>query len=175
MRRLMLLRHAKSDWTASGTRDHDRTLNPRGRESAPKMGAYMARHALVPDLIVASTATRVTETLDLVMPAFEKPPKIVSDRRVYEADAERLLEIIKEAPRAAHSLLLVGHNPGIGDLASALIAAGDVETRQRLIEKFPTAGLAVIDFALDDWTKLHRRGGRLDRFVVPRALETATD
>jgi phosphohistidine phosphatase len=100
---------------------------------------------------------------------------VVSDRRLYEADADRLLEIVKETPRATHSLLLVGHNPGIGDLASTLIAAGDVETRQRLLEKFPTAGLAVIDFAIDDWGKLHRRGGRLDRFVVPRALETATD
>ena len=79
MRRLMLLRHAKSDWTAPGARDHDRPLSPRGREAAPKMGAYMARHALVPDLIVASTATRVSETLDLVLPAFEKPPKVVSD------------------------------------------------------------------------------------------------
>jgi phosphohistidine phosphatase len=175
MRRLMLLRHAKSDWTVPGARDHDRPLNPRGREAAPKMGAYMARHALRPDLVVASTATRVTETLDLVLAAFDKPPKVASDRRVYEADADRLLALVREAPGAAHSLLLVGHNPGLGDLASSLIAAGDVETRQRLIEKFPTAGLAVIDFAVDDWTKLHRRGGRLDRFVVPRTLETATD
>jgi phosphohistidine phosphatase len=67
------------------------------------------------------------------------------------------------------------HNPGIGELAAALIASGDVEARQRLIEKFPTAALAVIDFALDDWTRLHPRGGRLDRFVVPRSLESATD
>jgi phosphohistidine phosphatase len=175
MRRLMLLRHAKSDWTVPGARDHDRPLNPRGREAAPKMGAYMARHALLPDLVVASTATRVAETLDLMLAAFETPPKIVSERRVYEANADGLLAIAKETPAAAHSLLLVGHNPGIGDLASMLIAAGDVETRQRLIEKFPTAGLAVIDFAVDDWGKLHRRGGRLDRFVTPRALETATD
>ena len=175
MRRLMLLRHAKSDWTAPGARDHDRTLNPRGREAASKMGAYMARHALVPDLIVASSATRVTETLDLVVPAFEKPPKIVSDRQLYEADAASLIAFIKETPREAHSLLLVGHNPGLGELASMLIAAGDVETRQRLLEKFPTGGLAVIDFAVDDWTKIHRRGGRLDRFVVPRALESTTD
>ena len=175
MRRLMLLRHAKSDWTAPGARDHDRTLNPRGREAAAKMGAYMARHALVPDLVAASTATRVTETLDLVVPAFEKPPKIVSDRQLYEADAGSLIAFIKETPRAAHSLLLVGHNPGLGELAAMLIAAGDVETRQRLLEKFPTGGLAVIDFAVDDWAKIHRRGGRLDRFVVPRTLESTTD
>ena len=175
MRRLMLLRHAKSDWTVPGARDHDRTLNPRGREAAPRMGAYMARHALVPDLIVASTARRVAETLDLVLPAFEKAPKVVHDPRVYEAAADDLLALVKETPRSAHSLLMVGHNPGMGELAGMMIAAGDVEARQRLMEKFPTAGLAVIDFAVDDWSKLLARGGRLDRFVVPRALETATD
>ena len=89
MRRLMLLRHAKSDWAAPGVRDHDRPLNPRGREAAPKMGAYMVRHALVPDLIVASTATRVRETLDLLLPAFETPPKIVPTSALYDAEAER--------------------------------------------------------------------------------------
>lgn len=175
MRRLMLLRHAKSDWAQPGVRDHDRPLNPRGRESAPKMGAYMVRHALIPDLIVASTARRVTETLDLLLPAFKTPPKIGSERRIYEADVEALMGLVKETPRTVHSLLMIGHNPGLAEFAALLIASGDVEARQRLIEKFPTAGLAVIDFALDDWAKVHPRGGRLDRFVVPRALETATD
>ena len=171
----MLLRHAKSDWSAPGTRDHDRPLSTRGREAAPKMGAYMARHALAPDLIMASTAARVTETLSLLLPAFDKTPKVVTDRRIYEAEVDALLAVVKATPRATHSLLMVGHNPGLGDLAALLIAAGDVEARQRLIEKFPTAALAVIDFATDDWGKLHPHGGRLDRFVVPRALETATD
>ena len=79
MRRLMLLRHAKSDWAAPGARDHDRPLSTRGREAAPRMGTYMARHALVPDLIVASTAARVTETLALLLPAFKVPPKTMPD------------------------------------------------------------------------------------------------
>ena len=174
MRRLMLLRHAKSDWANPTLRDHDRPLNARGRESAPKMGAYMARHALVPELIVASTAKRVVETLDLALAAFEIAPKIKSEPRVYEAGANALLGLVKEAPRAVHSLLLVGHNPGMAEFASSLIASGDVDARQRLIEKFPTAALAVIDFAVDDWSKVHPRGGRLDRFVVPRALEIET-
>jgi len=175
MRRLMLLRHAKSDWSAPGKRDHDRVLNPRGREAAPRIGAYMARHALVPDLIVASTATRVVETLELLLPAFEKAPKVVSEPRIYEAEVEHLMEVIREAPQAAHSVLIVGHNPGLGDLASDLIAVGDEDARQRLVEKFPTAGLAVIDFAVDDWEKVHAHGGRLDRFVVPRTLDAETD
>jgi phosphohistidine phosphatase len=70
---------------------------------------------------------------------------------------------------------LVGHNPALAELASLLMAAGDVEARQRLIEKFPTAALAVIDFPVDDWGKLHPKAGRLDRFVIPRTLDTATD
>jgi len=175
MRRLMLLRHAKSDWSMPGERDHDRPLSARGREAAPKMGAYMVRHALLPDLIVASTAKRVVETLDLLLAAFEEKPKVRSEPGVYEAGPNALLEIVKQTPRSVHSLLIIGHNPGLAELAGLLIAAGEVEARQRLIEKFPTAGLAVIDFALDDWGKLHPRAGRLDRFVVPRSLENATD
>jgi phosphohistidine phosphatase len=174
MRRLMLLRHAKSDWSAPGMRDQDRLLSARGREAAPKMGRYMARHGLVPDLIIASPAMRVTETLALVLPAFAKQPKATPDSRIYETDAEELLRVVKEVPRAVHSLLLVGHNPSLADLASLLTASGDVDTRQRLIEKFPTAALAVFDFALDDWSRIHPRSGRLDRFVLPKALDSET-
>ena len=174
MRRLMLLRHAKSDWSAPGARDRDRPVSPRGREAAPKMGAYMARHALVPDLIIASPATRVGETLDGVLPAFKEPPKIRRDGRLYETGGDVLLDVIKETPKSVHNLLLVGHNPGLAELASLLMASGDVEARQQLNEKFPTAALAVIDFPFDDWGKLHPKAGRLDRFVLPRKLDTET-
>jgi phosphohistidine phosphatase len=174
MRRLMLLRHAKSDWAQPGARDHDRPLTERGRDSAAKMGAYMARHALVPDLVIASTATRVRETLDLLLPAFKIAPKATHDKRLYDAEAEPLLTVLKETAKPVHNLLMVGHNPGLAELAALLMASGDVEARQRLIEKFPTAGLAVIDFALDDWTKLHPKAGRLDRFVIPRTLDAET-
>jgi phosphohistidine phosphatase len=174
MRRLMLLRHAKSDWAQPGARDHDRPLTERGRDSAAKMGAYMARHALVPDLVIASTATRVRETLDLLLPAFNIAPKATHDKRLYDAEAEPLLAVLKEIAKPVHNLLMVGHNPGLAELAALLMASGDVEARQRLIEKFPTAGLAVIDFALDDWGKLHPKAGRLDRFVIPRTLDAET-
>jgi phosphohistidine phosphatase len=174
MRRLMLLRHAKSDRSMPGGRDQERPLSPGGREAARKMGGYMARHALVPDLVVASTAVRVRETLDHLLPAFAESPNVMPDKRLYEAEADALLAVIKQTVRTAHSVLLVGHNPGLAELASLLVAAGDVETRQRLIEKFPTAALAVIDFALDDWGKLHPKAGRLDRFVVPRTLDAET-
>ena len=72
-------------------------------------------------------------------------------------------------------LLVVGHNPGLHDLAVRLIAAGDVETRERVAEKLPTSGLVVIELAFDDWSKLHPSSGRLERFVSPRLIEAATD
>jgi phosphohistidine phosphatase len=173
--RLMLLRHAKSDWSRPGVADHERPLNARGRKAAPKVGVYMARHALVPDLVVDSTATRVRETLDLVLPAFKRAPKVTHDARVYEAEAGALLDVLRETPRGVKSLLLVGHNPGLAELAALLIAAGKTDARTRLAAKFPTAALAVIDFAGDDWSKLRPRSGRLDRFVVPRGLKGETD
>ena len=175
MRRLMLLRHAKSDWSQPGARDHDRPLNARGRKAAPKVGAYMARHDLVPDLILASTATRVRETLDLVLGGLDAAPRIVSEPRIYEAEPDTLMQVIRAAPRAAERLLLVGHNPGLAELAALLVATGKAETRARLAAKFPTAALAVIDFTFDDWKKLREKSGRLERFIVPRLLKGETD
>jgi phosphohistidine phosphatase len=175
MRRLMLLRHAKSDWSKLGGRDADRILAPRGREAAPRVGAYMAHHGLKADLVICSTAVRTRETWDLVAAQFKETPAVVYEDRVYESSTDALVGVIKETGAAVHALMLVGHNPGLHDLAQRLIASGDTEARQRLTEKFPTAALAVIDFAIDDWRKLHARSGRLDRFVAPRMLGRATD
>lgn len=175
MRRLLLLRHAKSDWSVAGQHDHDRTLNARGRESAPRVGAYMTRHALIPDRVIASTSQRTRETWDLVAASIAVQCPLVYDERLYDATPEAILAVIRECPPNAHSLLIVGHNPGMQEIAALLIAAGDIDARQQLIEKFPTAGLAVIDFPIDVWAKLHPRAGRLDRFVTPRALDTDTD
>ncbi len=175
MRRLILLRHAKSDWTGVGARDQDRRLASRGRDSAPRIGAYLAHHALVPDLVLSSPAARARDTWDLVAKELPTPPPIVHDERVYETGAKTILEAIKATRPDVHLLLVVGHNPGLRDLAELLIASGDIDARQRLLEKFPTAGLAVIDFPIDDWAKLHPKAGRLDRFVAPRQLDLATD
>jgi len=175
MRRLMLLRHAKSDWSRNPSADHARTLAARGREAAPLLGAYMSRHALVPDKAIVSTAERTRETWTLVADAFARKPATVYDERLYEATPESILKVVMETAEGVHSLLLVGHNPGLQELAALLIASGDVEQRQQLLEKFPTAALAVIDFPIDEWSRIHRHAGRLDRFVSPRTLDAATD
>jgi phosphohistidine phosphatase len=174
MRRLLLLRHAKTERAEPGQRDRDRKLTKRGRDDAPAIGAYMARHGLTPDLALVSPAKRAQETWALVAPAFAKAPRLVVEDRIYNATAEDLFKIISET-RGAHSLVVVGHNPGLHDIAVQLIASGDVEARERVAEKLPTAGLVVIDLAFDDWSRLHLHSGRLERFVTPRLIAAATD
>jgi phosphohistidine phosphatase len=175
MRRLLLLRHAKSERSQPGGRDQDRVLTDRGRADAPKLGAYMVRHALKPDLAVVSPSTRTRETWALVAAAFDSAPPVDYEDRIYEASAEAILQVIKETDPKIGTLLLIGHNPGLQELAAILVAAGDVEARQRLKEDFPTSALAVIDFALQDWSRVHLHAGRLEHFVTPRSLEAATE
>ena len=107
--------------------------------------------------------------------ALAAEPTVSYNDRLYEAGADAILALIRKSEPSTHALMLVGHNPGLHDVAQKLIAAGDIEARQRLAEKFPTGALAIIDFAFDDWRKLHLRSGRLDRFVAPRTLVAATD
>jgi phosphohistidine phosphatase len=174
MRRLMLLRHAKTERAEPGERDRDRKLTKRGRADAPLIGAYMAHHGLVPDLALVSPATRAEETWALVAKALAKAPRIVNEEGIYNAGRDKLMGIIRKA-RDAHVLLVVGHNPGLHELAVSLIASGDVEARERVREKLPTSGLVVIDLPFDDWSRVHPSAGRLARFVSPRLIEEATD
>jgi phosphohistidine phosphatase len=174
MRRLLLLRHSKTERPEPGQRDRDRKLMPRGRADAPLIGAYMARHRLTPDLVLVSPAQRTLETWALVEAAFSKTPQVVKQDRIYNASTDTLADLVRETGDAK-ALLLVGHNPGLHDLANTLIGSGDVEARESLNEKLPTSGLVVIDFAFDDWSKLHEHAGRLERFVTPRLISGASD
>jgi phosphohistidine phosphatase len=175
MRRLMLLRHAKSDWSAAGQQDFDRVLAERGRNAAPLMGDYLARHGLRPDRVLVSSARRTRQTCELLLPAFAKAPPVALDPRIYEGSPKTLLQIVREAPDDAQTVLLVGHNPGMQALADQLIGSGDVHARQSLVEKFPTAALAVIDFPVDRWSTVEPNSGRLDRFITPRELDGEDD
>ncbi len=174
MRRLILLRHAKTERAEPGQRDRDRKLIKRGRADAPLIGAYMAHHGLVPDLALVSPATRAQETWALVAGCFAKAPRLAIDERIYNANPDKLVGVIGET-RKAHTLAVVGHNPGLHDLARQLIASGDVDMREQLNEKLPTSGIVVIDLPFDDWSLLHAHAGRLERFVTPRLIAAATD
>jgi phosphohistidine phosphatase len=171
----MLLRHAKAIPPERAARDQDRVLEPRGRDDAAKIGAYMARHRLLPDQVIISPAQRTRETWELAAPAFSALVPVVYEPRLYDAEPQTIFDVIKETSDTMRALLVVGHNPGLHKLAMVLIAAGDVEARERLREELPTASLVTIDFAFDDWKKLHPQAGRLDRFVSPRSLTVATD
>jgi phosphohistidine phosphatase len=171
--RLMLLRHAKSEKTQEGMRDHERRLSDRGASDAFAIGAYLARHALIPDLAVVSTAQRTRETWEHVAKALAAAPPASFEERLYNAGTEAILAVIRETGPAVRALMVIGHNPGLHEVARLLIASGDVEARERLNEGLPTTGLAVIDFPGKDWRKLHPHGGRLERFVTPRSLATA--
>ncbi len=169
MPRLMLLRHAKSDRPA-GVEDHDRPLSRRGRAAAPRIGAYLAGHGLMPARVICSTAKRARETGALLGPAFAHSPRVDFDERLYLAEFEAILALVHALPREDDSVLLIGHNPGLHEAALALVGAGDAGLRRALEEKFPTAALAVIDFR-GEWPAVRARSGRLERFVTPKFSE----
>ncbi len=175
MRRLMLLRHAKTEQAAPGARDRDRKLMKRGRSDAAMIGAYMARQGLVPDLALVSPATRAQETWLLAAAAFTPAPPMLTDEHIYNADIEKLLGVVGEARTEAHSLIVVGHNPGLHDLAMLLIASGEAKARDRIRDKLPTSGLVVVDLPIDDWPLVQAQTGRLERFISPGLIAPTPD
>lgn len=172
MRRLLLLRHSKADRSQPGESDIERRLIERGRKDAALIGGYMAKHALTPERVLVSPALRTQETWKSASGAFRPAPGATTVERLYDATAHTIFAVIKDAPASAHSVLVVGHNPGLHELALMLIASGDIEAREQLAEKLPTSGLIIIDFAVDTWSALHPHSGRLERFVTPKSLET---
>ena len=171
--RLMLLRHAKSEKAEAGEVDWERHLNARGQSDAPLVGAYMAHHGLIPDLALISASVRTRETWERIVGELPSRPREKFEERLYNASRAAILAVIKEVAPKVGTLMLLGHNPGVHDVARQLIASGDVEARERLNEGLPTSGLVVIDFAGDDWRKLHAHGGRLMHFITPRSLAAA--
>jgi phosphohistidine phosphatase len=132
----------------------------------------MARHRFIPDLALVSPATRAEETWALIAPSFKSTPRAVKDARIYNAESQTLIDVISET-HDAQTLLIVGHNPSLHDLAVQLIASGDAEARAHIKENLPTSGLVVLEFSFTDWSRLHRSSGRLELFVTPRLIADA--
>jgi len=166
MRRLMLLRHAKAV-KAEGLRDFDRPLKATGRDQARLIGEFMAARGLQPGLALVSTALRARETFDLVDIFLHPPCERMDKPEIYEASAEALFGIVRGLPARHAEALLVGHNPAFEELANELIAAGKKAALAHFGGQMPTAALAVIDFAVDRWSKVERRSGKLALFVTP--------
>lgn len=158
MKRLFLLRHAKAEADSPDGSDFGRPLNARGRADAERIGQEIRDLGLHFDLVLASPARRVVETVEGVGELTAS-----FDPRLYNASAGQMLGIIREIDDALDSLLMVGHNPGIGQLAAQLIASA--------IDDFPTAALAEVELAVDHWRDVEMGSGRLTRFVAPVDLD----
>jgi phosphohistidine phosphatase len=165
--RLMLLRHSKAEKAAPGQRDRDRRLNARGQDDAAEIAAYMAAHKLLPDRVIVSSAQRTRETWTGMAAALPASLTPAYEDRLYESGPDRILEVIREAPASVRALMLIGHNPGLHEVAELLLAPKGAEAIE---DGLPTSGLVVLDFAGEDWKKLKAGGGRLDRLVTPRLI-----
>ncbi|TMD98997.1 MAG: histidine phosphatase family protein [Chloroflexi bacterium] len=168
MTTLHLLRHAKSSWADEELSDHDRPLAPRGRRAATAMAELLRERGVAPELVLCSSARRARETLDLVGPALAPGARVLVEDGLYGASAEELLERLRRVPAPTASVMLVGHNPSMQDLALALAAPG-AET-ERLRAKFPTGALATLRIPAGGWADLRRRGAELVDLVLPREL-----
>lgn len=171
MRRLILMRHAKAARLGPTGNDRDRPLEERGRGDARQMGAYLERMALVPDLALVSTAIRTRETWDCLSADWPKVAVEYHDD-LYGAEAGELLAAVRAvAVQDPQRLLVLGHNPGLHEFALALTASAATAATTSLADHLPTAGVVVLDFAVDAWNDISFRRGHLETFVTPRPLK----
>ena len=174
MRRLLLLRHAKTETDAPSGHDQDRRLDDRGRSDAAEIGHWIGRHPPFPKLVLVSSAVRTRQTWDLVWEAMKDrvpAPEVERLDELYGAEPAQLLKMVRMASSSdPKRLMLVGHNPGMHELALMLTGHGDKAARKALEDNLPTSGLAILDFDIGDWTDVAFRHGKLASFVSPKLL-----
>ncbi len=175
MKTLYLMRHAKSARGAGPSRDHDRPLNEKGRIAALRVGEYLVNHVASPQHILCSDAARTRETLDLLFPSPSPGIAIEFRADLYLASTRILLNAVRKLPETVNSALILGHNPGIQNLALSLISDGNNEVKTNLEVKFPSAAVAVVGLNIDTWPEIKLRGGKLLDYLVPRSLSHASD
>ncbi len=174
MKRLFLLRHAKTEPHSASIEDHERHLIARGRDDAVRMGDYMRQRGYRPDLILCSSAQRTVETLALALTKLDAHPAVDYFDSLYLAESKILQVHIAQAPDSSSALMLLGHNPGLEQLAARLSRAPVKRKAQDkfdlMEEKFPTGALAVLDFAIDHWREIRDKDGVLADFIRPKDL-----
>jgi phosphohistidine phosphatase len=163
VKRLYVLRHAKSSWDDAELADHERPLAPRGERAAAKIADHLRSEEIAPALVLCSTALRARQTLAALLPVLAGDTEIRLEEALYAAGPAELLARVREVPEAVPSVLLIGHNPTLHELALALTG------REDALERFPTGALASITFATT-WAELAEDGGELEGFVVPKDL-----
>lgn len=185
LRQLLLLRHAKSLWDDPKLSDHARPLNARGRTSARAMRLRMHELGLAPDLVLVSSARRTLQTLEALAP-WNETPLVEPMDALYLASARSMLDVIHDVAATVRSVLLIGHNPGMHELAMILVGAqaftqnalarpgspDPADLLSHLAEGYPTGALAEFTVA-GPWSSLGEGGGRLQHFIAPRDLSDA--
>jgi len=173
MHQLLLLRHAKSAWDDPSLPDHARPLNARGRRAGRLIAEEMTRRGLAPDVVLVSSARRTLQTLEALQP-LEGPPIVTVTDELYLAPWQVMLSVLHRVPDTARSVLLLGHNPGLHELALNLLPPEQPPSPMltRLREAYPTAALAEYTIA-PPWRLLRAGGARLSRYVLPRELPGA--
>jgi phosphohistidine phosphatase len=167
-RRLMLLRHAKSDWP--DVPDQERPLAKRGRRDAPRVGRWLRDHGYLPDAVVCSIARRTRQTWELMAPELGGSPSVTFEPRAYDAGALTLLYLVRELASRYQAALLIGHNPAIEDLASSLAEPQTADGAAPSPDlRFPTAAVAVFEFT-GDWPDLSPGQARLVDYTIPADL-----
>ena len=171
IKQLVLLRHAKSSWDDPFVEDFDRPLAKRGRKAAGRVAAWLKQHRVRPDLVLCSPSARTRETLDLIADALGKNVQVNYDKALYLAEAEDLLAKIRATDNAATCVMVIGHNPGMQELALSLLKPGARKDRASLDEKFPTAAIARFKVPVARWADLQPGGTALVDFVKPADLD----
>jgi phosphohistidine phosphatase len=172
---LYLLRHAKAaPHAAPADGDRERPLTERGQRAMRIIGAWATEHRLAPELVLCSAARRTRQTLDLLLPVLGRAPQILYEDDLYLAEPRELQERLHEVPATTASVLLIGHNPGIHDLAMLLADSSSGPLARRLADGFPTAAFAGFEMS-GSWAGLGRERARLTAFVTPRDLARGRD
>lgn len=161
MKTLYLLRHAKSSWDDPALKDFDRPLNKRGLKAAPKLGAYMLKEKLRPDVVLSSPALRAKQTTTMVCEAAGLSGLINFDERIYEASVQRLFEIVAGFDKGISTAMMVGHNPGFEELLAALTGES---------QRMPTAAFACINLKIEKWSDVTGGCGKLKWLVKAKDL-----
>jgi phosphohistidine phosphatase len=168
VKQLFLLRHAKSSWDDSELIDHDRPLAPRGRRAVRLITEHLGREGVTPALVLCSSARRARETLEGIAPALDEAIPVQIERELYAASDGRLLERLRAIDDGVESVMLIGHNPGVEQLALSL--AGGGQNLAVLSRKFPTGALATLEFR-GRWGDLRPGSAELTDFITPKQLD----
>ena len=171
MKRLTVLRHAKSSWDDPHLDDFDRPLNNRGWKSARRMGAEMKRRGMHFDLVLASTAARVRETIDGVQEEFDFGAPIQFEPRIYMTSEGTLMDLIRALPEKVKAPLLVGHNPDLEHLLVGLTRDDERGQRRRVPGKYPTGALAVVELPAKKWAEVAPESGEIVELILPKELD----